>query len=405
MSGVLKAPWDRVSVAGLAAGAAATHGTRIFLRDCPDRLDWNGEAARTLSFAEFNRRALFFGAQMLTMGLDAGNRVLLLLPNMVELAIAVVGARAAGLVPAIAPMDETPDALRAAAERCNAAAIITTARCEDLRLGERARQIAARVMQVRCVAGFGFDLPDGIMPLDGWAEDEALPLADAVPVRQSAEALITFTRIDGALAAVIRSEAQLVADALAFAARARLNREAGVVAMLQPGSAAGVVTSILVPLFLGLPSQLVGPYREHRLLAALAGKDGAALVAPARFTQGVKAARATHAPLQGLAALVSLRRLRDEAGGDGCYALPDSRLGEVTLLDLDECALLPLGAWPSSGIALLDGEHPHPMEDILPDGACLVALRPLGQSLAIAGGFGEARVIQRDTRLKSPDAA
>jgi AMP-binding enzyme len=403
MSGLLKSPWDRVSVAGLAGGAASTHGARLFIQDCPDRFSWNGEEPRALSFDEFNRRALFFGAQMLTLGLNPGQRILLMLPNSVELAIAVIGARAAGLVPAIAPLEESQDALRAAAERAGVLAIVTSTRCEDLRLSERARQIAGRAMSVRYVAGFGFGLPDGIMPLDGWSEDEARPLANAVPVKQGSEALITFARIEGVLTALIRSEAQLVSDALAFAARARLNREAGVIAALQPGSVAALVTGVLAPLFLGMPSQLLGPFREYRLADAVRGKSGAALVVTASFAETFRAARASHLELQAIGSLVILRRPQDEIRP--VTTLPDPTLSEVSLLDLDECALLPLGAWPATGIAHLDGEHPHPMDDILPEGVCLVALRPNENGLTIAGGFGEARIIQRDTRLSSPDAA
>lgn len=399
MSQTLKSPWDRVSIAGLASGAAASHGARIFLTDCPDRLIWNGDDARTLSFLEFNRQALFFGAQMMTLGLPPGARLLLMLPNMAELAIAIIGARAAGMVPAIAPVEEGVDALRGAAERIGAQAIVTTARCEDIRLGERARQVAAKLLEIRCVAGFGFGLPDGVVPLDGWAEEDALPLAAPVPVRQDKEAVITFAQADGTLAAYLRSEAQIVADALAFAARARLGREAGVIATLQPGSAAALITGLIVPLFLGMPVQLLGPYRRSRFNAVLARQPEAAIIAPGAIIAALAGEWEEAGGSKPRHSLVSVRRPAEPVVAASGAPV------DIPLFDAKEAGLLPLGVWPAEGEAALEGTHMHPMDDILPEDSALISLRNGPDGLSVSGGFCEPRVIQRDTRMVYPGAA
>ena len=378
---VLKAPWDRVTLASLATGAAATHGTRLFMADCPDRTAWEGDEPRQLGFAEFARRAQFLARQLQTLGLVAGERILLLLANTVELPVSIVAVRMAGMVPVVAPLTETQDSLRALVERLGVAAILTCPRVETLPLAEKARQIAARALCVRAIAGFGRGLPEGIVPLDGWSEEDVDPLAGSPAVSGGSTALITLMRRENRLVAYARSEAQLIAEALAFGARARLDREAGLIFPMQPGSAAALLAGLVAPLLLGMPVQLVGPFTSGRLAAALAACPGAALVAPAPIMTRVRMSHGVG--LGPFGGLVTIRRPADPPD----LAAPLSDVAEIALLDLDEAATLPLGAWPASGLATLDGEHAHPVEDVLPDGMSMISFRALEGRLQAVSGF------------------
>lgn len=393
----LAEPWDRLSIASLAAGAAAAHPARPFLMDCPARARWNGEEPRALTFGEFIKRAAFFGAQLITLGLQPGETVLLLLPNCVEAMVSIVGCRMAGLVPAPAPIDETVDMLRAAAERIQASAIITTGKVESLAIGEKARQIAAKVMSIRCVAGFGLGLPDGIVPLDGWSEEDVTPLPSGVSMPQSSDGLITFAREDGAVCAYIRSEAQLIADALALATANRIDHGQPIVSVLQPAGAASIVASLILPLFAGASVHLIGPFQSDVFIDTMERALEGHLIGPDHFVARVLEQRASDPRLAGLAGAIALARPDSDVtfASDG---MPLSRL-----IDFCEAGLLTLGS--KSGSHALFGTHHHAMEGVLPEGVPLLIIEQISGDLHVGGGFSAPRIVRRGEALASGRAA
>lgn len=386
--GTLVEPWDRFSVASLVTGAAAGNPHGGFIADCPERLAWNGAEPRRLTFGEFHRRANFFGAQLVAMGLKPGERVMILLPNSVDWAVSVIGCLIAGFVPALAAIDESVEALRGAAERAGIAAIVTTDRVETLPVAEKARQVAARAMCVRMIAGFGAQLPEGVTPFDGWSEEDVSALPAQIQGRQSAEALITFALDGGALSPLVRSEGQLIADALALAAAAPVERAQPLVSLLQPGSAVQLAAGLLLPLFVGADLRLVGPFSEARFAATMAAAPRAVLLAPGRFLVDLADAGAElpfPAPMRGIA-------LVRPASAEAMRELP----GPVTwCLDLDGRGLLIRADWPEAGLAGFVGRHAHPMDNVLPAGEAYIALEPTPSNPFALSGFGVARPLAR----------
>lgn len=384
----LAEPWGALTVSALAEKAAQERPARVFIRDCPNREAWNGVEPRALTTDAFLRNARFLAGQMRTLGLMPGEAVLMLLPNLVEAPMAILAAHLAGAVPAVAPVDESPDMLRAAAERCDAAMILTTGRVGDLALGEKARQVAAKVMSVRVVAGFGFDLPEGIVSLEGWSDDEVAPLAEAT--RKPGDiGLVTFARQAGGLVAAERLERQMIAEALALAPVLRLDGRRGIISLMHPGAAASVAAALTLPLHAGADIRLVGPYETGALISALKAEPDAFLYCPDHFAAWLAAEQLGPDVLRNLSGLLALARVSGREGAVPPCTIPEARL----IADFDERGLVPLARWPKDGRLALPARIEHPMQDLLPEGTALLEIPE--EAGAPLGGFGAARIIQR----------
>ncbi|MBN8534955.1 MAG: AMP-binding protein [Rhizobiales bacterium] len=384
----LAEPWNRLTVTGLAQGAAAANPARAFISDCPDREAWEGNTPRRLSFGDFRRECEFFAGQIETLGLEPGNRALILMPNIVEAAIAVVGCMTAGVTPALAPIEESVETLRIAAERIGASAIITNARCEDIRPAELARQIAARVISIRCVAGFGHGLPEGVIPLDGWSEQDIDPNPNRPVRRQDQEGLVTFSfGVDGVVAH-IRSEAQAICDALAVATRHKLARDCALVNTMHQAGSAALAASLLMPLFLGAQVRLVGPFKAERLRAALRDTTQATLLCPASLVPLVRESRGHEPALAALGSILCVIRPGQEfeQAGDAPPLSP--------LFDLLEQCLLAHSELPETIDDIL-GPHVHPMDSVLEAGQPYLLLSRGDDDIIRAYGFAAAEAQAR----------
>lgn len=384
----LAEPWNRLTVTGLAQGAAAANPARSFLVDCPAREEWEGSSPRHLHFGDFKRECDFFASQLETLGLVPGNRALILMPNIVEAAIAVVGCMSAGITPALAPIEESVETLRIAAERIGASAIITNARCEDIRPADLARQIAARAVSIRCVAGFGPGLPEGVIPLDGWSEQDVEPNPNRPSRQQDQEGLITFSNGPHGLVAHIRSEAQVIADALAIATRHKLARDCALVSTMHPAGSAALAAALLMPLFLGSEVRLVGPFKAARLRQAIQGTNQATLLCPASLVPLIRESLGHEPALKTLGGLLCVIRPGQEF----------EQSGETPLLSpmfdlFEQCLLMPFEV-PES-VEDLMGPHVHPMDSVLEPGQPYLLLSRGDDDLIRAYGFSAAETITR----------
>jgi acyl-CoA synthetase (AMP-forming)/AMP-acid ligase II len=392
----LQAPWDKVTLQSLARDAAAEAPGRIFLRDCPAREGWNGVEPRSLTFDAFFKAAGFLASQLHTLGVEQGHRVLLLLPNSVELAISILGCQLAGAIPAIAPVDEKVDTLRAMAERCEAAAILTTARIGEIAAGEKARQVAAKVMAIRSVGGFGFDLPDGIVSLEGWSEEDVMP-AGPIERDPGETGLITFTRADGAVCAVLRTEAQMIAEALAIGSVLPIDAHRSLVSLMQPGAAASVIAGFVLPLLAQASVHLVGPYESPALAQVIAAEPTAHLLAPDHFSAQLRRDSLGPGMLESLAGILAITR----STGLASAILAPGPLSGALLVDFEERGLMPLPVWPKDGKLVMSARFGHPVAGVLPPGEALL----VWDTEAGWSGFGAARVIRRGDNQTAGRAA
>jgi acyl-CoA synthetase (AMP-forming)/AMP-acid ligase II len=391
----LAEPWNGLTLTGLLSSAASAHPNRVFLADCPRRMDWAGTPPQILTFQKVWEGAQFFARQLYSLGIGAEETVLLLLPNIVEFPVAVLGTLLAGAVPAIAPVDESVERLRAMAERCNATAIITLDRIDDIALADKARQVAAKVISIRCVAGYGTLLPEGVIPLDGWSEEDLLPQTSFPPAIQDRLSLITFARRKGGICAFLRAEGQLIADMLAIAAILKPGSGSAFLTSLQPGAAASFVAGFAIPLFLGARTQLSGPF-DGEALALLAGANaGAYLIAPQHLHDALEQARDQGILPQGFDALAGT--ITHARAGDGGLAVsPRGSKGALLLADFDEAAMIACTQWPEAGAFAVPNRLQHPMLNILFSGRMLLERLPDEDGMMRFGGFSAAVMLRRD---------
>lgn len=385
---LLPAPWDDLTLQSLMDRAAQTSPARIFMRDCPAREAWNGMEPRTLNHDALFKGATFLAAQLRTLGIEPGEQVMLLLPNMVEVPLSVLACHLAGAVPAIAPIDEKLDVLRAAAERCSASMILTTGRVGDLAIGDKARQIAAKLIAIRCVAGFGFNLPEGIVSLEGWSEEDVIPLPE-IERHQSETGLVTFARDEsGAICAIERSEGQMIAEALALSSVMRLDGRRGLISVMQPGAAASFAASLTLPLHAGASVRLVGPYDSDLLGRVIAEEPTAFLFCPDHFAAALRPASFGADALRNQAGILALAR----APRPDAAIIPAGALNASLVVDFGERGIMTSVNWPRDGRLALPARFEHPMESVLPEGEALLEFAPDGTT----GGFGAARLIRRE---------
>ncbi len=258
--------------------AIALRGDAPAMAEAPDTTNWYHRGPRNLSLGAWAERAENLGAAMLELGLAAGDRVIVQLPNVADLGAVILGLAGAGLVPCPVPMGFAEDALHEATEAASARAIITTTRFGRQRPAEAAVGVAAALFGVRFVCGFGGDLPDGVAPLDGWQPGAMRNGRDA---GADDTALVTFERRGGRLVPMARSHRQIVADALAVAIAARCDTRTTLVSTLPASSALGVAANLLLPLLTGTRLHLHGPFSSRLLITQLAAAPGAQLLVPA----------------------------------------------------------------------------------------------------------------------------
>lgn len=395
----LPPPWDKLTLLSLAESASTTAPARIFLRDCPHREGWNDVEPRTLSYDGYFKAAHFLAAQLKTLGVEAGNRVLLLLPNTVEIPIAILACHFLGAVPAIAPVDERVDTLRAAAERCGATAILTTARVGEIALGNKARQVAAKVLSIRCVGGFGFDLPDGIVSLEGWSEEDVVELPER-DRHQSDAGLITFHREADSLCAMLRTDGQMVAEALALSSVVRLDGRRGLISLMQPGSAASVAAGLVLPLHAVASVRLIGPYDTGAITKALSDEPTAFLYVPDHFAAQLAPETFGPGKLKNIAGLIALAH----AERPNAQILPPGSITSTLAINFGEHGLMTTSQWPRDGQLALPLTYMHPMESVLPPEVAMLTFTEDGGTVGWSG-FGAAEVIRREDAEKSGRAA
>lgn len=372
-------PWNDVTLPALLARQAAEDPETVFWTDCPQREAWNGVEPRHLTAANALACTRFLASQLSTLGVQRGDHVLLLLANMVEFPMAVMACTMAGAVPLVMPADEKVETLRAAAEKLAVTTILTTARIGDIAIGDKARQVAAKVLTIRCVAGFGFDLPDGVVSLEGWSEEDIMP-AEPVEPGPADIALVTMMRAEGLLVPARRSHAQLVAEALAVQAGLGGADFGTLVSLLHPGSASTFAGSHGLSLVAGRPVSLVGPYTREALRSQLSHAETPLLLVPGHFfTRGEASAFSS---LEQASMIAFSRRGDTEA----LVPLPGQAVARIVAVD--ERATLALPADAQVADMLASGQPAHPHKGLLSANTLWLGTTESGDWL----GFGAARI-------------
>lgn len=168
----------------------------LALIDPADRSGFGFTPGRTYRYGEAEHAVERLAAYLMLQGLEPGDRVAVQMPNVAETALLYLAAWRAGLT--IVAMPYLWDQLEIS-EACavlQPAMLIGGGRVESGAVADRLRHIAAAHYCVRAVAGFGFELPDGVPSLDSvmTSTEETIP----PPARASyGPGLIGFTARPG----------------------------------------------------------------------------------------------------------------------------------------------------------------------------------------------------------------
>ena len=198
---------------GLFRRILARQPNGLALVDPPDKFRISLQAPRRLTFSQADCAISALAAHFVEAGLPANSVVAVQLPNTVEFMIAVLAAHRAGLVVALLPQLWRQAELTVALNRSGARAVVGMSRIDGVNHADLAMNAAAEAFSVRHVCGFGDNLPEGMVPLDGIFFDGTVT---APPLMHDAgrAAIISFdVTVDG-FHAVPRTHQNLIAGGL-----------------------------------------------------------------------------------------------------------------------------------------------------------------------------------------------
>lgn len=262
----------------LAARARQAPGS-LLLADQPNRQAWSGRPPLAWTALALDTIASRLAGALGRLRLSPGSPVAICLPAGSEGGLAVVAADRAGLLPCLLPLDPDEAKLARAIEAAKARAVITQARVAALRPAEAMVGIAARYLGLRCVAGFGPGLPDGVMELDRAMLDDTAE--DAGNDHRPAPMLLVFEERGSEFHPVRLPLADVVAASEALA-RLRPTRPGDRILALLPGRDLASLASGLVPALTAQCSlEAHGLFRSADFAPSFADSSRTHLVAPA----------------------------------------------------------------------------------------------------------------------------
>lgn len=157
--------WGRVTLDQIVAKNAETRPAHPAVVDFADRAEWTNGAAESLTWKELQVRVDALAAFFAAVGLAPDTVVVLQMPPTVDAVVAFLAASRAGLILAPLPLAAREAEAIDLCRLTGAKAIVTAAETEGERHGERLRDVAAELFQIRFVFGAGGDVPDGLVDL------------------------------------------------------------------------------------------------------------------------------------------------------------------------------------------------------------------------------------------------
>jgi acyl-CoA synthetase (AMP-forming)/AMP-acid ligase II len=192
---------------------------------------------RSLTYALADRVISAFAARLRALGLSTDAVVATQLPNTVDSVVAFLGILRAGMIAAPLPLLWREQEMSAALSKAGAKAIVTYGA-----LAEVAMQVAAKLFPIRAVAGFGPDLPDGVVSLDDvFAEARDYFQPSPRPGNAAAHiAAITFDIAADGIVPVSHSHGELIAGGRAVFLEDGVADDAAILSTIPLSSFAGI---------------------------------------------------------------------------------------------------------------------------------------------------------------------
>lgn len=260
----------------VARGAARLRADRTAISEAGE-----GAAPAAATYGELDRLTLAFSAHLRACGLMPTERVLIVGAARTGVVVAILGTLGAGLEPVVAPAHLTPAALAFLAQSTGAAAIIGPTRFGAFDAERTMMEVAATAPGIRLVGSLGPGACDGAVDFspDGLRDPVDAVLNNgrtAAPPRIG----LVLAPEQKAPRVVFVSQSEIVAIALEFASRLRLNAERPILSTLSPASLAGLATGPVAALLVGAPLVWFGPFDAQGFIASIDAAGPCHLVAP-----------------------------------------------------------------------------------------------------------------------------
>lgn len=291
---LLEAP-SRMGLHALLAATARRHPDRASIVDSEDKPGWSGRPAITWTYATALEVVGRLAAALRRLDLPPASRVGLSVAGASEGCLALLAIEAAGLVPCLMPIVWDERRLLAAAEVLSLRAIIAQGQIGEARPAETACRVAAAYFGLRFVAGFGPNLPDGVISLDQAILDHR---SDAAASGVVSSGIVTFAGGEPAEPVLRDGDALSAATALHLVA-ARIEPGERIVSLLPPSDLRGIVTGLSAALLAGATYEAHPVPDAQAILAAVERPGGVHLVVPA-WMEGQLAGAATPPTLRSL---------------------------------------------------------------------------------------------------------
>jgi acyl-CoA synthetase (AMP-forming)/AMP-acid ligase II len=146
--------WGTDTLHDLLAGHAASRGQQLALKDQPNRQELTGDPPLSLSWAELDAASESLAWQLQQLGIVEGDRLIVQLPNIVELPVVYYAVSKIGAIVSPVPVQYSSHELQLMTGTLGAKAVITLERFRDSELAAQARQALPGIE----VLVFGSDL-------------------------------------------------------------------------------------------------------------------------------------------------------------------------------------------------------------------------------------------------------
>jgi len=131
--------WGDDTLHGLLAKHARERPSAAALKDQPNRAELTGDAPLSLSWSELDSASEALAVELQERGVRADDRLIVQLPNVVELAVMYYAASKLGAIVSPLPVQYSSHELQVMAKALGAGTVITMERLRDTRLAEQAR--------------------------------------------------------------------------------------------------------------------------------------------------------------------------------------------------------------------------------------------------------------------------
>jgi len=171
--------WGCDPLDGLLRRTAVEAPERLAITDPPNKPQIMGEAPLRLSYQQADAIVDHLADTFTTLGLARDDVVAIQLPNTAESVLTILACSRAGLIACPLPVIWREHELAKALPNIAPRALVTSQRIFEHPHADMMRNIAADLMTVRFVFGFGKDLPDGVMSLEARGSDAGSSAAAA----------------------------------------------------------------------------------------------------------------------------------------------------------------------------------------------------------------------------------